>query len=148
MRPLRLKRSRKAAHGQTVVDPSADIAAIATALPDRAYATTLIGGASNVADALLGPGDEIFGTAILEGSSASSTFDFNFRGHLILGEVDHNSVINLGFFSGPVDLTFENPGIFVLGGVVPEPSTWAMMLLGFSGLGFLGYRRAKAACAS
>jgi hypothetical protein len=23
---------------------------------------------------------------------------------------------------------------------VPEPSTWAMMLLGFAGLGFLGYR--------
>ncbi len=25
--------------------------------------------------------------------------------------------------------------------VVPEPSTWAMMLLGFAGLGFAGYRR-------
>ena len=24
---------------------------------------------------------------------------------------------------------------------VPEPSTWAMMLLGFAGLGFVGYRR-------
>ena len=24
----------------------------------------------------------------------------------------------------------------------PEPSTWAMMLLGFAGLGFLGYRKA------
>ena len=23
---------------------------------------------------------------------------------------------------------------------VPEPSTWAMMLLGFAGLGFMGYR--------
>jgi hypothetical protein len=26
--------------------------------------------------------------------------------------------------------------------IVPEPSTWAMMLLGFAGLGFAGYRRA------
>jgi hypothetical protein len=26
---------------------------------------------------------------------------------------------------------------------VPEPSTWAMMLLGFAGLGFVGYRRGK-----
>jgi PEP-CTERM motif len=28
--------------------------------------------------------------------------------------------------------------------VVPEPSTWAMMLLGFAGLAFSGYRRARA----
>ena len=27
---------------------------------------------------------------------------------------------------------------------VPEPSTWAMTLLGFAGLGFAGYRRARA----
>ncbi|MBR0835797.1 PEP-CTERM sorting domain-containing protein [Bradyrhizobium manausense] len=26
-------------------------------------------------------------------------------------------------------------------GAVPEPSTWAMMILGFCGLGFMGYRR-------
>ena len=26
---------------------------------------------------------------------------------------------------------------------VPEPSTWAMILLGFVGLGFAGYRRAR-----
>jgi PEP-CTERM motif len=30
---------------------------------------------------------------------------------------------------------------------VPEPSTWAMMLLGFAALGFLGYRRRKVAVA-
>jgi hypothetical protein len=30
----------------------------------------------------------------------------------------------------------------VIGGVVPEPSTWAMMLLGFVGLGFIGYQGA------
>ena len=26
---------------------------------------------------------------------------------------------------------------------IPEPSTWAMMLLGFAGLGFVSYRKAK-----
>jgi hypothetical protein len=30
----------------------------------------------------------------------------------------------------------------------PEASTWAMMLLGFAGLGFFGYRRAKKARAT
>jgi hypothetical protein len=26
---------------------------------------------------------------------------------------------------------------------VPEPSTWAMMLLGFAGVGFMAYRRSR-----
>jgi PEP-CTERM motif len=30
-------------------------------------------------------------------------------------------------------------------GGVPEPSSWAMMLLGFAGLGFVGYRRTRKA---
>jgi hypothetical protein len=31
---------------------------------------------------------------------------------------------------------------------IPEPSTWVMMLLGFAGLAFAGYRRAKAGYAT
>jgi PEP-CTERM motif len=30
----------------------------------------------------------------------------------------------------------------VVGTVVPEPSTWAMMLIGFAGLGLIGYQGA------
>ena len=30
-------------------------------------------------------------------------------------------------------------------GAIPEPSTWAMMLLGFAGFGYVGYRKAKQA---
>jgi len=63
-----------------------------------------------------------------------------------------DQVINLGSSYGPgVDLTFtyaltaDGPGgygvDFVVGGAVPEPSTWAMMLIGFAGLGFAAYRR-------
>jgi PEP-CTERM motif len=34
------------------------------------------------------------------------------------------------------------PGVFTaLTAAVPEPATWAMMLLGFTGLGFMAYRR-------
>ncbi|WP_145987150.1 MULTISPECIES: PEP-CTERM sorting domain-containing protein [Bradyrhizobium] len=49
----------------------------------------------------------------------------------------------LSFFS-------NDPGAYggVVGGItitaVPEPSTWAMMILGFLGLGFLGYRKSSA----
>jgi hypothetical protein len=146
-------------------------AAFSTVLTDKAYAATLIGGASNVADALLGSQDEIFGTADQFGvaGTASSTFDFRDPGDLLLGVVDTfgsvdiivnglqifeiggsvtDAVINLGSNFGPnIDLTINGFGAFVIGGVVPEavpePSTWAMMLLGFAGLGFAGYRRPR-----
>jgi hypothetical protein len=35
----------------------------------------------------------------------------------------------------------------LVSGAVPEPSTWAMMLLGFAGLGFMAYRRTKKSAA-
>ncbi len=128
--------------------------------------------------------------------SASSTFDFGYRGDLKLGLIDsqltgfsagagfqsmeftitadgvqildttfrslavaesffHDDVIDLGSNFGPtIDLTFgytlvaDGPGGFgfdlAIGGAVPEPSTWAMMLAGFAGLGFMGWRRKAA----
>jgi PEP-CTERM motif len=41
---------------------------------------------------------------------------------------------------GPDDL-----GVVTLTASVPEPSTWAMMVLGFAGVGFMAYRRKSAA---
>jgi hypothetical protein len=38
-------------------------------------------------------------------------------------------------------------GYIVEFSVVPEPSTWAMLLIGFAGLGVAAYRRAKTATA-
>jgi hypothetical protein len=40
--------------------------------------------------------------------------------------------------------SFPGPGTFtavINVGVVPEPSTWAMLILGFAGVGFMAYRR-------
>ena len=51
--------------------------------------------------------------------------------------------------SGNLDIPGEDgiwgPNVFfgVPSFVTPEPSTWAMMLLGFAGLGFAGYRTTK-----
>jgi PEP-CTERM motif len=38
-----------------------------------------------------------------------------------------------------------NAAFSLNGALIPEPSTWAMMLLGFAGLGFAGYRQARKA---
>jgi hypothetical protein len=38
-----------------------------------------------------------------------------------------------------------NAAFSLTGAVVPEPSTWAMMLLGFAGLGFAGWRKSRRA---
>jgi hypothetical protein len=36
---------------------------------------------------------------------------------------------------------FELSNVTASVGAVPEPGTWAMMVLGFAGIGFLAYRR-------
>ena len=35
------------------------------------------------------------------------------------------------------------PSDLIFNVAVPEPSTWAMMLLGFAGLGYAGFRRSR-----
>jgi len=40
-------------------------------------------------------------------------------------------------------LLVADAALSAMGLSVPEPSTWAMMLLGFAGLGYEGYRKAK-----
>jgi hypothetical protein len=47
-------------------------------------------------------------------------------------------------FTGSLAIS-SDPGSSTVAGAVPEPSTWAMMILGFLGVGFLAYRnRGKA----
>ena len=65
-------------------------------------------------------------------------------------EWSHGQVIDLGALPGFTES--QALGINDAGQVVglsfgpapiPEPSTWAMMLVGFAGLGYAGYRRAR-----
>jgi hypothetical protein len=42
-------------------------------------------------------------------------------------------------------VSFGNVNVIVTDEPIPEPSTWAMMLLGFAGLGFAVYRRTRVA---
>lgn len=192
--------------GQTFANPGQTAYAFSNALPNKVYAATLIGGASDVAEALLGPRGVVLGTAILGANyasgdgresnaySASSTFDFGYGGDLLLGLIDgsptgfaggsgfesmeftiiangaeildstfgslalaesffRDDVLDLGSYSGPVELTFgydlvaDGPGgfgfDFAVGDAVPQAPTWAMMLIGFMGLGFAGRRGSR-----
>jgi hypothetical protein len=47
------------------------------------------------------------------------------------------------FEYNPVTLSAGNTNVLLheVAGAIPEPSTWAMMLLGFLGVGFMAYRR-------
>jgi PEP-CTERM motif len=62
---------------------------------------------------------------------------------------DNQTFISLGATPGTYTWTWgtgANQNVtLVIGTVVPEPSTWAMMLLGFAGLGLIGYQKRRAA---
>ena len=46
--------------------------------------------------------------------------------------------------NGPFSKDIIVDNVFLIAGTVPEPSTWALMLAGFAGLGFMAHRRANA----
>ena len=67
------------------------------------------------------------------------------------GNTGTSGYVNFTGKYNEITLTTTQPNFEVdnlaVGGV-PEPSTWAMMLLGFGGIGFLMYRRGKTASPS
>ncbi len=89
-------------------------------------------------DVSIGSLDHVL-TYTLNGSSSESDMQYEeIRAQFIAGSsnvLSFSSLDSNGSPFGPV-----------VGGVsisAPEPSTWAMMLAGFAGLGFLGFRRSR-----
>jgi hypothetical protein len=74
-----------------------------------------------------------FSTINPPGATSSTANGINDLGHIVgfYTAADGNTI---GFVTGRT-----------IGATIPEPSTWAMMLLGFAGLGFLGYRQTRRA---
>jgi len=60
-----------------------------------------------------------------------------------------NATVNLGEFeingSGAGALVQDVANLKLLATAVPEPSTWAMLLLGFAGIAYAAHRRTKKA---
>jgi hypothetical protein len=58
------------------------------------------------------------------------------------GSDDTGSIDSLVQLDDTADFSFSGTVTsFSISAAVPEPSTWAMMILGFAGIGFMAYRR-------
>jgi PEP-CTERM motif len=87
-------------------------------------------------------------------SADGNEIAFDFGNILMAGQHSANLQIfsSASLFQDPVALLTDSSGnsfsINVVGPrAIPEPSTWALMLLGFAGLGFLGYRAPRKSAA-
>jgi len=74
----------------------------------------------------------------------------NFTNAAAFGYTDFSSLVLATGSSSTIAFSFSEPQSFwrldnvtVSVAAVPEPSTWAMMILGFAGIGFMAYRRNK-----
>lgn len=82
-------------------------------------------------------------------SGQSGLFDLNFAsgGVVSLYGADIGSTLTISTGSFPATIGLDGGAAIGSGvvnvGAVPEASTWAMMLAGFAGLGWLGYRRSS-----
>jgi PEP-CTERM motif len=102
---------------------------------------------------------QLFGTRSADGNSLS-VLDFRYgfppshagcsfvcAGQIIInspiGPNDPSNFIAIDDIDGNTLSVIESftPHFTLLAGAVPEPSTWAMMILGFCGIGFMTYRR-------
>ena len=101
-------------------------------------ATVLPGvpGLQNTSSACVGSGS---GWGQFCGNTTEPQTDF---AHLRSADAEQTSFFSDDqHFSAAGQLIEANFEFNLLESAVPEPSTWAMMILGFAGIGFMGYRR-------
>lgn len=81
----------------------------------------------------VGGGVDTLTVTLTDGVFGLQTFAFN--------EANLTSVVFTPVSTDGNWIQFDNVGVDGSVGAVPEPSTWAMMMLGFAGVGFMAYRR-------
>ncbi len=100
---------------------------------------TLTKGAQYVVDAYVGSNDWSYGT-IAPNQAADVTYSYHayfYVGYLVFPDQ------TAGAAGGPGG-TYYGPNFeYTNTSAIPEPSVWALMLLGFAGLGFAGYRATR-----
>jgi PEP-CTERM motif-containing protein len=93
----------------------------------------------------LGEDQKIFptGTEVVDGSGLG----FTLSNGVTVGIFEDSFSLPANEFKDVISAVAPNDngfGEFTVTAAVPEPSTWAMMILGFCGLGFMAYRRKSA----
>ena len=90
-----------------------------------------------VTDVFVSQGQGYWGTGTFQPSSDNKSFTG--IGNQPNGALEFQGTFNTLTFT---DLSESWHGLTVgIASAVPEPSTWAMLLLGFAGIGFMAYRR-------
>jgi PEP-CTERM motif len=98
---------------------------------------------SNPIDVLLLAGHTYVFDWTMEADASSGSDQFS-RVAASSADLSHTGLLTIDVLTPGEGLTFLSGADYRAGasvGGVPEPSTWAMMILGFAGLGFTAYRR-------
>jgi PEP-CTERM motif len=125
--------------GNVLDNSSADVATQTTALAALGVTFTDFNNYTKL-DNLNGTSTLDFGTTLLGPTVIGIHFGNgsgvgNSTGFFLFNFTQPTSSINLGIGSS------SDAVLYASGGAVPEPATWAMMLLGFAGIGFAIRRR-------
>jgi hypothetical protein len=115
------------------------------------FTTTFLADSTDLVSGLWGVDN--FGTIVLNGTTTIATLNGTvFENFNQLHAFSFNPTFGVNTLSFVVTDTGPPTALRVDGfasavpdvtAAVPEPSTWAMMILGFAGLGFMGYRRSR-----
>jgi PEP-CTERM motif len=90
-------------------------------------------------DVTSSPGDVLLWDFAIDNTYFNQVFTNQFTWTFTTAGV-HSIYVEADHYDGHISHTFTDTAELNVA-AVPEPSTWAMMLLGFAGVGFLAYRR-------
>jgi hypothetical protein len=146
------------ASGQFVVDPTTDrvtsisgsvsvnglpIDPITTILADPSFPSPLNNGLF-IYDNTYYAGNPVFDIdGVLFATAGNPGGSWNLWGNGANSYSLYEYVPNVGYAVAATGTFAVSSEVSSLTVAAPEPSTWAMLLLGFAGLGFAGYRKAK-----
>jgi hypothetical protein len=101
-------------------------------------------------DAIFGSGGALAITASNETPGESVTFTSSVIAPSLISALDRSAALSFTDVTPGASIVFGTLRSFKsdvsgdFSATVPEPSTWALMLLGFAGLGYVGFRKARA----